>query len=185
MFLISLTCVSNGANGNDPALGQLIARLMGPTWGPPGNCWPQMGPMLAPWTLLLGMGCRRTDDEKLTEPIAGSGLLMHIYVPCSYTNHQTFNLPLYPKWKYAGHLLLDGSNGIWVFVCIQFKFCCVVLCCVVSCRVSCRVVSCRVVLCCVVLRYPLILTTIFMVNLLAQGQPYGCPVPLENLKNMG
>ena len=30
----------------------LIARCMGPTWGPPGSCWPQMGPMLAPWTLL-------------------------------------------------------------------------------------------------------------------------------------
>ena len=25
---------------------------MGPTWGPPGSCRPQMGPMLAPWTLL-------------------------------------------------------------------------------------------------------------------------------------
>ena len=29
-----------------------IAKSMGPTWGPPGTCWPQMGPMLAPWTLL-------------------------------------------------------------------------------------------------------------------------------------
>ena len=29
-----------------------IARFMGPTWGPPGSCRPQMGPMLAPWTLL-------------------------------------------------------------------------------------------------------------------------------------
>ena len=28
------------------------ARFMGPTWGPPGTCWPQVGPMLAPWTLL-------------------------------------------------------------------------------------------------------------------------------------
>ena len=26
-----------------------IARFMGPTWGPPGSCRPQMGPMLAPW----------------------------------------------------------------------------------------------------------------------------------------
>ena len=25
---------------------------MGPTWGPPGSCRPQMGPMLAPWTVL-------------------------------------------------------------------------------------------------------------------------------------
>ena len=29
-----------------------IAKFMGPTWGPPGSCWPQMGPMLASWTLL-------------------------------------------------------------------------------------------------------------------------------------
>ena len=24
---------------------------MGPTWSPPGSCWTQIGPMLAPWTL--------------------------------------------------------------------------------------------------------------------------------------
>ena len=34
--------------------GTQIARFMGPTWGPPGSCRPQMGPMLAPWTLLSG-----------------------------------------------------------------------------------------------------------------------------------
>ena len=32
-----------------------IARFMGPTWGPPGSCRHQMGPMLAPWTLLSGI----------------------------------------------------------------------------------------------------------------------------------
>ena len=31
-----------------------IARFMGPTWGPPGSCRPQMGPMLTPRTLLSG-----------------------------------------------------------------------------------------------------------------------------------
>ena len=31
-----------------------IAKFMEPTWGPPGYCGPQMGPMLAPWTLLSG-----------------------------------------------------------------------------------------------------------------------------------
>ena len=30
---------------------------MGPAWGPPGSCWTQMGPMLAPWTLLSGYAC--------------------------------------------------------------------------------------------------------------------------------
>ena len=29
-------------------------RFMGPTWGPPGSCRPQVGPMLAPWSLLSG-----------------------------------------------------------------------------------------------------------------------------------
>ena len=29
-----------------------IAKFMGPTWGPSGSCWPQVGPTLAPWTLL-------------------------------------------------------------------------------------------------------------------------------------
>ena len=31
-----------------------IARSIWPTWGPPGSCRPQMGPMVAPWTLLAG-----------------------------------------------------------------------------------------------------------------------------------
>ena len=31
------------------------ARIMGPTWGPPGSCRPQVGPMYAPWTLLSGI----------------------------------------------------------------------------------------------------------------------------------
>ena len=34
-----------------------IAKFMGPTWGPPGFCRPQMGPMLAPRTLLSGNIC--------------------------------------------------------------------------------------------------------------------------------
>ena len=32
----------------------LIARLMGPTWGPSGADRTQVGPMLAPWTCYLG-----------------------------------------------------------------------------------------------------------------------------------
>ena len=41
---------------NDDQLISQIANFMGPMWGPPGSCRPQMGPMLAPWTLLSGMG---------------------------------------------------------------------------------------------------------------------------------
>ena len=32
-----------------------IARFMGPTWGPPGDDRTQVGPMMAPWTLLFGI----------------------------------------------------------------------------------------------------------------------------------
>ena len=32
-----------------------IAKFMGPTWGLPGSCRPQNGPMLAPGTLLSGL----------------------------------------------------------------------------------------------------------------------------------
>ena len=32
-----------------------IAKFMGPTWGHHGSCRPQMGPVLAPWTLLSGL----------------------------------------------------------------------------------------------------------------------------------
>ena len=35
--------------------GSQIAKFMGPTWDPPGSCRPQIGPMLAPWTLLSGI----------------------------------------------------------------------------------------------------------------------------------
>ena len=33
-----------------------IAKFLGPTWGPHGSCRPQVGPILAPWILLSGLG---------------------------------------------------------------------------------------------------------------------------------
>ena len=47
------------ANGLSPLtwwwLPSQIAKFIEPTWGPPGSCRPQMGSMLAPWTLLSGL----------------------------------------------------------------------------------------------------------------------------------
>ena len=56
-----------------------IAKFMGPTWGPPGSCRPQMGPMLAPWILLSGIGQviprgwtdANSNDDLLPEPMMG------------------------------------------------------------------------------------------------------------------
>ena len=48
-----------------------IAKFMAPTWGPPGSCWPQMGPMLAPWTLLSGNFLQNTTDKHSIAHIQG------------------------------------------------------------------------------------------------------------------
>ena len=41
----------------------LIARFMGPTWGPSGADRTQVGPMLAPWTLLSGIVLREVEHK--------------------------------------------------------------------------------------------------------------------------
>ena len=54
-----------------------IAKFMGPTWGPPGSCRPQMGPMLAPWTLLSGVslhGIHRNSDDSLQDIFQNYGI---------------------------------------------------------------------------------------------------------------
>ena len=46
--------------------GPQIARFMGPTWGPSGAGRTQVGPMLAPWTLLSGAAWPlKTDSNSL------------------------------------------------------------------------------------------------------------------------
>ena len=53
-----------------------IAKCMGPTWGPPGSCRPQMGPILPPWALLLGQACY---------PISGLNVISRSCETGSYT----------------------------------------------------------------------------------------------------
>ena len=48
------------------SLTTLIARFMGPTWGPSGADRTQVGPTLTPWTLL---SCRLSADTLLTRKI--------------------------------------------------------------------------------------------------------------------
>ena len=58
-----------------------IAKFMGPTWGPPGSSRPQMGPMLAPWTLLSGSWFLRTTTHSQVQTVA---IILGIY--CIYIN---------------------------------------------------------------------------------------------------
>ena len=60
------------------AVTPLIARFMGPTWGPSGAERTQVGPMVAPWTLLSGdqglysqsryLGLELTDCPEIWQP---------------------------------------------------------------------------------------------------------------------
>ena len=54
--VVQITCCLHGTKPlPEQILTSQIAKSMGPTWGPPGSCRPEMGPMLAPWTLLSGL----------------------------------------------------------------------------------------------------------------------------------
>ena len=46
----------------------MIARFMGPTWGPSGADRTQVGPMLAPWTLLSGYGSSKPQCLSWEDP---------------------------------------------------------------------------------------------------------------------
>ena len=85
-----------------------IARLMGPTWGPPGSCRPQRGPMLAPSTLLSGK----------VHFITACYTNLHHVVSALYSNIQTsglcvdhqFSCHCSPCQQYC-YVLVFGNNA--------------------------------------------------------------------------
>ena len=58
------------------------AKFMGPTWGPPGSCRPQMGPMLAPWNLLSGLA-QGSGNSSVSNTGLPQSSLSHPYIYCS------------------------------------------------------------------------------------------------------
>ena len=77
-----------------------IAKFKGPTWGPPGSCRPQMGPMLAPWTLLsacwlLSVTCRHSKDWVQVRLYRGLALEIS-----NASGHQQKNQRNNPKFIY-------------------------------------------------------------------------------------
>ena len=61
---------------------------MGPTWGPPGSCRPQMGPVLAPWTLLSGKSSFAVNNSSKTPTLPGN--IGQIIVRCVYATGSYF-----------------------------------------------------------------------------------------------
>ena len=69
----------------------LITRFMGPTWGPSGTDRTQVVPMLAPWTLLVGLV--QSWDAKVTTPSLKCG--MKLLIHCNHTSLE-MNQQLHP-----------------------------------------------------------------------------------------
>ena len=60
----------------------LIARFVGPTWGPSGADRTQVGPMLAPWTLLSGFFVTVTPTQTWSIPIITwlNNIVSNVYI---------------------------------------------------------------------------------------------------------
>ena len=103
-----------------------IAKFMGPTWGPPGSCRPQIGPMLTPWTLLSGTAwLAATTEQHCKEMLTHWGRVTHICV-VKLTIIASDN-GLSPErrqaiiWTNAGILLIGplGTNFSEILIVIQ------------------------------------------------------------------
>ena len=78
-----------------------IAKFLGPTWGPPGSCRPQMGPMLAPWTLLSVAG--------LTKPPSKLRYRVCKWIQNHAPNHEAIRsyTGIYPASSVRRHALMS------------------------------------------------------------------------------
>ena len=77
----------------------LMSSFMGPIWGPPGSCRPEVGPMLATWTLLPGTNNSRQTLRTLT--------------PLDHRQWRPMTLKLstlYRKTNYMSGAICRGNN---------------------------------------------------------------------------
>ena len=67
------------------------SKVHGPTWSPPGSCWPQMGPTMAPWTLLSG--------HSSTSHVPYKNFQTHLIHTASDPQHSHSSQPIYHLHK--------------------------------------------------------------------------------------
>ena len=116
-----------------------IAKFVGPTWGPPGSCRPQMGPMLAPWTSLSGW-CFYDDVLKILyiyiyicKPSSTVSrhlqnnttwwqvLFPSMYMRCRYCSYGE-TPPNLPQFSKRSDDLSYQCNGCQYYMTVMFKF---------------------------------------------------------------
>ena len=72
----------------------LIARFMGPTWGPSGAARTQVGPILVPWTMQSGMYCLQRVPCAVIKAAPLNALRICLYYIYIYI-HQTMCIEFY------------------------------------------------------------------------------------------
>ena len=91
-----------------------IAKFMWPTWGPPGSCRPQMGPMLDPWTLLSGYWSHGVIQNGRREILATelSSFVLHwnVYSPIEICQN-CFYLDYEQLWNTLTHIWSCQDQG--------------------------------------------------------------------------
>ena len=66
----------------------LISRFMGPTWGPLGADRTQVGPMLAPWSLLSGLlSCPFGGEHYLSQATGLDAWASRVKCPARFVSH--------------------------------------------------------------------------------------------------
>ena len=89
----------------------LIARFMGPTWGPSGAGRTQVGPMWAPWTLLSGVSLwgETTSDRfpsQRASNVESVSTWWHHHVTC-YNQTQLFGAFLFFSHDLVFYIFID------------------------------------------------------------------------------
>ena len=115
----------------------LIARFMGPTWGPSGADRTQVGSMLAPWTLLTGLYIRKflpgrpcwaCEGLLLSEVPNGDhgSTLVQVMATCSAPWHNLHQCWFIVNWTLRNKLQLNFK--IWSFSFIKMSAKCQKIC---------------------------------------------------------
>ena len=93
------------------------AKFMGPTWGPSGSCRPQVGPMLARWTLLSRSAFLHFlgGDLLVTSGFSSQKYINVENISISWHHHVTLcSLTVFPVLIYAN--MIPGPS-IWAVLC--------------------------------------------------------------------
>ena len=102
-----------------------LTRFMGPTWGPPGYCRPQMGPMLVPWSLLSGPLSLSVLTSHYKEPygIIAVTLKRMVVILAKFSTLVTLNIFILTGLFFIG--ILSKSSNIFDWINGHINVCCI------------------------------------------------------------